>query len=134
MAGFLRKSALTSLVAGLALLAGCGSGGPSGPQTYIVTPAASGGVPTKGLYITIASPVPFPKSFVDNAEKKLTFVDHAKGPRVCSYEKTMQGLTGQYASLNGKRLKLKVSGPNPLVVSFCAALKTSSFNPAQLGG
>ena len=117
------------------LLAGCGGGGGSGggsaDHTYILTPSSQ---LASGLYITVISPVAFPQSILDKARKNATFVKHAAGPEACSYSKTIQGVSGQYADLNGKTVTVKINGTSGFTSQVCSILKKVTFNPTNIVG
>jgi hypothetical protein len=115
----------------LVALAGCGSGGggsQTGGHTYVVKPPANSGV--SGIYVTIVSPVAISTSLLTKTGARI--VGHATGPQKCSYTKTVQGLHGQWAVLNGKTVTVSVNGSNSLVLMVCSILKNSAFNPALL--
>jgi hypothetical protein len=101
----------------------------------MMTPLATGEgrLIGSGVYITIVSPVELPRSILNRARRSVRFVNHVVGTQVCSYSKTIQGATGQFAYLNGTTVALKVNGSNPFTVSYCAALQKSRFNPTNIG-
>jgi hypothetical protein len=106
------------------VLAGCGGGGGSssgsGTHTYIVTPTAPS---LAGIYITSISPAALPRSALSNVKREAKFVGKAKGPEACSYSYKIRGLTGKYANVNGKTVRVKVNGSNPLISQMCAYLR-----------
>jgi hypothetical protein len=127
------KIGISFLVGCLALLVFGGCGGAGARHTYIVRPSVDG-VPI-AAYITIVSPVAFPRSLLDREKNGATFVHHAVGPQVCSFSKKMAGARGKDAFLNGKPVTLKVNGSNRQVTSVvCSSLQKQAFNPVPSQG
>jgi hypothetical protein len=132
-----RTPALAAVAAVVALLAGCGG---SGSHTYVmaVPPTGTSGgsaADVSDVYVTIISPARFPHSVVKSMEKSgARLVDKAVGPQVCSYRKKISGVKGQYASLNGKTVTLKVNGVTTLTGVICSIFRTGKFNPTSLEG
>ena len=116
----------------LLILAGCGGGGvgggssiSSGTHTYIL------GFPMlEGFDLTVVSPVAIPT----NAFTGMKVVGRAVGPPKCSLVRTVHGLRGRSAILNGQTLTLKVNGSGPLASVLCSHLKTVPFNPSNIRG
>jgi hypothetical protein len=129
--------ALAALAAVVALLAGCGG---SGSHTYVMAippTGTSGGsaADISDVYVTIISPARFPDSVIKSMQKSgARLVDKAAGPQVCSYKKKISGVKGQYASLNGKTVTLKVNGVTTLTGVLCSIFHSGEFNPTSLEG
>jgi hypothetical protein len=129
------------LLAGLPLLlivalgfAGCGGGGggtsAAGSYTYIEEPLSHGA--PSGIYTTLISPVPIPRSFLTRKNTRL--VTQAKGHLDCSATKIVRGGRGPSAFLNGKAVTVKINGANPEMSLLCSVLKKGTFDASHLGG
>jgi len=129
------SAATSAVVACLAVLvvAGCGGGGggsSSSSHTYVIAPAATNAF-SKGIYVTIVSPVEIPKKLLTTGHARV--VGQAQGPEQCSFTKTVQGAHGPGAFLSGKTITIKINGSNPFIPLACKALKKQPFKASNLG-
>ena len=114
-------------------VAGCGGGGggsSAGSRTYVITPSGNSAL-TKGIYVTIVSPVEIPKKLLTTGCAQL--VGQAQGPEQCSVTKTVQGTHGPGAFLSGKTITIKVNGSNPFIPVACKALEKQPLKASNLG-
>ena len=125
---------LTAAVVSVAVvLAGCGSSGthagfdPSATtndsHTYFLTSPMLG-----GFSVTVVSSVAIPAKFFTG----LTAVRHAWGKPRCWMVRTVHGLQGRSAFMNGQLVTLKLNGTSPRVAALCAHLKKVPFNPSTI--
>jgi hypothetical protein len=90
----------SAVVACLAVLAvvGCGGGGggsSSSSHTYVIAPAATNSF-SKGIYVTIVSPVEIPEKLLTTGHAKL--VSQAQGPEQCSFTRRFRARTARERS------------------------------------
>ena len=118
MSRTLSVSLLAVSVVGSLLLAACGGG----THVYVLKPSA-------GVYVTIDLPAALPPATVDEMKTSGTLVEHAAGPRVCSYSKMIQGVKGKYAYLNRQTMTVTVNGSAPFISRVCIGLRKTAINP-----
>jgi hypothetical protein len=96
------------------LLTGCG-GANKAHYTYSFTASDTGGL-TKGIYLSVTSPIPLPASVLRRGGKR---VDHVVGPRACSIKQVVEHAPKRYAEFNGKTLTLEVFGTTSVAKLIC---------------
>jgi hypothetical protein len=93
-------------------LAGCGGG----KKSYTYAFAAGGNSPlTRGVYISVTSPIPIPRSAFRGGRQ----VDHVVGHQACTITQTVRKPPAKYPQFEGKTLTLTIYGSTPFVQLIC---------------
>jgi hypothetical protein len=96
-------------------------GGEMKPNYTYDFAASSDNAASKGVYLSIESPVKIP----DSAFKNGRLVNHVSGPEACAFKQTITRPPKQYASLDGTTVTFKVYGKGLIASLICRVVKSA---------